>query len=156
MVYGNPSNYICLHGVFSLTTQYSFLCSMSFFIACVLKPLNLAETIRLKAVDLWKVKMNKRKLLQSSLKQYICFQTRTNKWLLKRPVSICFVFLHCASLAFPILIYFKYYVFVSFSPAIAFFICLLYLSPVPFSTFSPEAASILKYFGEKIIIRLGS
>lgn len=79
MVYGSLSNYICLHRVFNLTTQYSFLCSMSFFIACALKPLNLAHTLRLKAVDFWKVEMNKHKLLQSSLNHHICFQTRTNR-----------------------------------------------------------------------------
>lgn len=91
MVYGNLSNYICLHGVFSLTTQYSFLCSMSFFIACVLKPLNSAQTVRLKAVDFWKVEMNKQKLPQSSLKQHIYFQTRTNKKVVEKT---CFNLLH--------------------------------------------------------------
>lgn len=87
VIYWNLRNYICLHGVFSLTAQYSFLYYLSFFIACVLKSLNLVQTLRLKAVDFCKVKMNK--FLQSSLS--ICLQASTDT---KVAEEICFFLLH--------------------------------------------------------------
>lgn len=97
VIHWNWICFICLHGVFSLTTQYSFLGCMSFFITCALKLLNLAQTLRLKDVDFWKVKMNKEKLLQSLLNQHICLQTSNNKKVAQETCFFfCFTSLLCA------------------------------------------------------------
>lgn len=166
MVYGNLSNYICLHSVFSLITQYSSLCSMSFFIACVLRPLNLAQTVRLKAVDFWKVKMNKQNLLQSSLNQHICFQTRTNK---KVAEETCLNLLHILVLCcmpillFLLLISFLIVCLCCFFPTCY---CIFHLPSVfvscttfkflSWGSFHPEDSIFWENVFQWIIIRLGS
>lgn len=82
-----------LSGVFSLIALYSFLCR--YFIASVLKPLNLVQTLRPKAVDFWKVKINH--LLQSSLNWCICLQTCSSKKVAQETCSflLCVLALCC-------------------------------------------------------------